>query len=158
AFCLLGRWQGPSSSSAAAAALVGVPEYSAAVALEVLVDTHLLESVATDRYRFHDLLRVYAAERAADDLSAAERDAALTRLLTWYMRTADAAASALAPHRYNMPLDASTGDDVPALSFAASEEALAWYDDERANLLAATRQAAGSGLHEIAWTLPAPVF
>ena len=158
AFCLLGLWQGPSISSAAAAALCGIPEYSAEDALEVLVDTHLLESVATDRYRFHDLLRVYAAERAADDLSAADRDAALTRLLTWYMRTADAAASALAPHRYNIPLDALTGDDVPALSFATSEEVLAWYDDERANLVAATRQAAGSGLHEIAWRLPAPLF
>ncbi len=158
AFCLLGLWQGPSISSAAAAALFGIPEYSAEDALEVLVDTHLLESVAADRYRFHDLLWVYAAERAADDLPAAERDAALTRLLTWYMRTADAAASALAPHRYNIPLDALTGDDVPALSFATSEEVLAWYDDERANLLAATRQAAGSGLHEIAWRLPAPLF
>ena len=95
AFRLLGLWQGPSISAAAAAALFGVPEYSAEDALEVLVDTHLLESVATDRYRFHDLLRVYAAERAADDLLAAERDAALTRLLTWYMRTADAAATAV---------------------------------------------------------------
>jgi DNA-binding SARP family transcriptional activator len=158
AFCLLGLWQGPSISSAAAAALFGIPEYSAEDALEVLVDTHLLESVATDRYRFHDLLRVYAAERAADDLSAAERDAAVTRLLGWYMRTTDAAATALAPHRYNIPLDAPAGDDVPALSFATSEEALAWYDDERANLVAATRQAAGSGLHEIAWRLPAPLF
>jgi len=158
AFCLLGLWQGPSISSAAAAALFGIPEYSAADALEVLVDTHLLESVATDRYRFHDLLRVYAAERAADDLLAAERDATLTRLLTWYMRTTDSAATAVAPHRYNIPLDAPTGDDAPALSFATSEEALAWYDDERANLVAATRQAARSGLHEIAWRLPAPLF
>jgi tetratricopeptide (TPR) repeat protein len=158
AFCLLGLWQGSSISSAAAAALFGIPEYSAEDALEVLVDTHLLESVATDRYRFHDLLRVYAAERAVDDLLAAERDVALTRLLTWYMRTTDAAATAVAPHRYNVPLDAPTGDDAPALSFATSEEALAWYDDERANLVAATRQAAGSGLHEIAWRLPAPLF
>src|SRR5712671_5393104 len=130
AFCLLGLWQGPSISSAAAAALFGIPEYSAGDALEVLVDTHLLESVATDRYRFHDLLRVYAAERAADDLSAAERDAALTRLLTWYMRTADAAATVVAPRRYNIPLDASVDGDVPPVSFATSEEALAWYDGE----------------------------
>ena len=158
AFCLLGLWQGPSISSAAAAALFGVPEYSAEDALEVLVDTHLLESVAQDRYRFHDLLRVYAAERAADDLLAAERDAAVTRLLTWYMRTADAGATAVAPQRYNVPLDAAADDDVLPLSFATSEEALAWYDDERANLVAATRQAAGSGLHEIAWRLPAPLF
>ncbi|MGH3418497.1 MAG: ATP-binding protein, partial [Streptosporangiaceae bacterium] len=158
AFCLLGLWQGPSISSVAAAALFGIPEYAAADALEVLVDTHLLESVATDRYRFHDLLRVYAAERAADDLSAAERDAALTRLLTWYMRTADAAGTAVSPRRYNIALDAAAGDDVPPLSFATSEEALAWYDDERANLVVATRQAAGSGWHEIAWRLPAPLF
>ena len=157
AFCLLGLWQGPSISSVAAAALFGIPEYAAEDALEVLVDTHLLESVATDRYRFHDLLRVYAAERAVDDLLAAERDAALTRLLTWYMRTADAAATAVSPHRYNLPLDPADADPPP-LGFDTAEEALAWYDSERANLVAATRQAAARGLHEIAWRLPAPLF
>jgi len=158
AFCLLGLWQGSSISAAAAAALFGILEYAAEDALEVLVDTHLLESVAPDRYRFHDLLRVYAAERAADDLSAAERDAALTRLLAWYMRTADTAATAVSPRRYNIPLDASTEDDVPPLGFATSEEALAWYDNERGNVVAATRQAAQAGLHGIAWRLPAPLF
>ena len=157
AFRLLGLWQGPSISAAAAAALFGVPEYSAEDALEVLVDTHLLESVTTDRYRFHDLLRVYAAERAVDDLLAAERDAAVTRLLTWYMRTADAAATAVSPHRYNIVLDPA-GTDPPPLAFAGVDDALAWYDSERANLVAATRQAAASGLHDIAWRLPAPLF
>src|SRR5690349_20140654 len=156
AFRQLGLWPGPSISAAAAAALFGVPEYSAEDALEVLVDTHLLESVTTDRYRFHDLLRVYAAERAEADLPAAERDAALTRLLTWYMRTADAAASAVSPHRYNIPLEPAA-DSAP-LAFADVDDALAWYDSERANLVAATRQAAGSGLHDIAWRLPAPLF
>ncbi len=158
AFCLLGLWHGPSISSAAAAALFGIPEFAAEDALEILVDTHLLDCEAADRYRLHDLLRVYAAERADADLPEAERDAALTRLLTWYLRTADAAATAVAPRRYDIPLDAPADDDVPALSFAPSEDALAWYDDERANLVAATRQAAGSGLHEIAWRLPAPLF
>ena len=113
AFCLLGLWQGPSISSAAAAALFGIPGYSAEDALEVLVDTHLLESPAPGRYRFHDLLRVYAAERAAADLLAAERDAAIVRLFTWYMRTADAAATAVSPHRYSLPLDAAQADDPP---------------------------------------------
>ncbi len=156
AFCLLGLWHGASISSAAAAPLFGTPEYSAEDALEVLVDTHLLESVATDRYRFHDLLRVYAAERAEVGLSPAERDAAISRLLGWYMRTADAAASAVSPHRYNVPLDA-VGDAAPPLGFAAADDALAWYDSERANLVAATRQAAAV-LPEIAWRLPAPLF
>src|SRR5690242_11735178 len=158
AFRLLGLWQGPSISAAAAAALFGVPEYSAEDALEVLVDTHLLESVTTDRYRFHDLLRVYAAERAADDLLAAERDAAVTRLLAWYMRTADAAATAVSPRRFNIPVGGPDEDDVPPLAFASVEEALAWYDSERANLVSATRQAAGSGQHDVAWRLPTPLF
>jgi tetratricopeptide (TPR) repeat protein len=157
AFCLLGLWSGPSISSAAAAAMFGVPEYSAEDALGVLVDTHLLECVGPDRYRFHDLLRVYAAERAEESEPAAGRAAAVTRLLTWYMRTADAAATAVAPQRYNVPLDVPA-DAAPPRAFAGSEEALAWYDDERANLVAATRQAAGSGRHEIAWRLPAPLF
>jgi tetratricopeptide (TPR) repeat protein len=155
AFCLLGLWQGSSISSAAAAALFGTPEYSAEDALEVLVDTHLLESTAPGRYRFHDLLRVYAAERASADLLAAERDAAIARLLGWYMRTADTAATAVSPHRYNMPLEAAA--DPRPTGFVASDEALAWYDSERANLVAATRQASSLGLHEIAWRLPAPL-
>src|SRR5262249_58248362 len=62
AFRLLGLWAGPSFSLAAAAALLGKPEDAAAGALGVLVDAHLLDSHAPDRHRFHDLLRVYAAD------------------------------------------------------------------------------------------------
>jgi len=157
AFRLLGLWQGPSISSAAAAALFGTPDYLAEVALETLVDAHLLESTSPDRYKFHDLLRVYSSERAVADLSGPDRDAAIGRLLRWYMRTADAAASAVLPQRYNSPLVASA-TDTPPVSFAGAEDALAWYDSERANVVAATRQASSSGLHEIAWRLPAPLF
>jgi DNA-binding SARP family transcriptional activator len=157
AFCLLGLWQGSSISSAASAALFGVPEYAAEDALELLVDAHLLESVAPDRYRFHDLLRVYAFERAEADVPAGERDAAAARLLGWYMRTADAAATAVSPHRYDIPLEPADGDPPP-LGFGTAEEALAWYDSEHANVVAATRQASMSGLHDTAWRMPASLF
>ena len=158
AFRVLGLWHGPTISSAAAAALFGVLEYPAAEALEILVDAHLLESKAPDRYQFHDLLRVYSSERAVADLAAPDREAAIRRLLTWYMRTADAAATAVLPYRYNMPL--GDADDVgqPPLSFTGAEEALGWYDSERVNLVAATRQAAECGMHDLAWRLPAPLF
>jgi DNA-binding SARP family transcriptional activator len=157
AFRLLGLWQGPSISSAAAAALFGTPEHLAEDALETLVDAHLLESTSLERYKFHDLLRVYSSERAVADLSGPDRDAAVGRFLRWYMRTADAAAIAVSPHTYNMPLQSADADPAP-LSFTGSDEALSWYDSERANVVAATRQASGSGLHEIAWRLPAPLF
>jgi tetratricopeptide (TPR) repeat protein len=44
------------------------------------------------------------------------------------------------------------------LAFAANDEALAWYDSEWANLVAATRQAAAADLNEIAWRLPPTLF
>jgi DNA-binding SARP family transcriptional activator/Tfp pilus assembly protein PilF len=160
AFRMLGLWHGPSISSAAAAALFGTAEGQASRALEALVDAHLLESTAWDRYKFHDLLRVYASERAVADLPEPARDAAIGRLLRWYMRTADAAATVVSPHRYTMPLEpAKRVDADPApLGFAAADDALSWYDTERANVVAATRQACSAGLHDVAWRIPPPLF
>ncbi len=157
AFRMLGLWHGPSISSAAAAALFGTPEDPVTDALEVLVDAHLLESTSPDRYKFHDLLRVYASERAVADLDEPARDAAIGRLLRWYMRTADAAATVVSPSRYDMPLDPVEGDQPP-LAFSAVDEALAWYDSDRANVVAATEQASAAGRHDIAWRLPAPLL
>jgi DNA-binding SARP family transcriptional activator len=157
AFRLLGLWQGPSISSAAAAALFGTSDYGAEDALEALVDAHLLESTSSDRYKFHDLLRVYSSERAVADLSGPDRDAAIGRLLRWYMRTSDAAGTAVRPHRYNIPLEPASDGPRP-LSFTGADDGLSWYDDERVNLVAATRQASSASLHEVAWRLPAPLF
>jgi DNA-binding SARP family transcriptional activator/Tfp pilus assembly protein PilF len=157
AFRLLGLWHGPTISCAAAAALFGATEDQAVDALELLVDANLLECVATDRYKFHDLLRVYASERAVADLSEDGRMSAITRLLRWYMRTADAAAQAVTPHRYNIPLQAAP-DDPPLPSFSGADNALDWYDGERVNIVVATRQASANGLHDIAWRLPVPLL
>jgi DNA-binding SARP family transcriptional activator len=154
AFRLLGVWQGPFIGLQAAAALIGEPEDLVADALEVLVDANLLDSPAPDRYRLHDLLRAYAAERAeADETPQAIADA-VRRVLGWYLRTADAAAVATAPYLDRVPLDGAEPGEAP-LTFAGPEQALGWCDQERANLVAATRQAASNGLHEIAWKLPA---
>jgi len=48
-----------------------------------------------------------------------------------------------------------TGWAVHPLSFGSLEEALAWCESERAGLVSATRRAAESGLHHLAWKLPA---
>jgi DNA-binding SARP family transcriptional activator/tetratricopeptide (TPR) repeat protein len=153
AFRMLGVWQGPSIELHAAAALIGAPEERVTDALEVLVDAHLLECPAPDRYRLHDLLRAYAAERAQADEAPAGIEDAMHRILDWYLRTADAAASVVAPYRDRVPLDPAPAGNGP-LTFATPEEALAWCEQERSNLVAATRQAAARGLHDIAWKLP----
>ena len=158
AFRLLGLWQGPTISTTAAAALFGAAEDDAADALELLVDAHLLESKGPDRYKFHDLLRVYASERAVADLSETDRHAAIARLLTWYVRTADAAATAVSPHRYNIPLAAVSAGELVPLGFTGPDEVFTWYDRDRANVAAAIRQAFAAGQHDISWRLTAPMW
>ena len=89
AFRLLGLADGPDISLAAAAAVLDLPPEDAEDLLESLVDTSLLESAAPGRYRFHDLVRLYAracAER--DEQPPGERDAAMSRLLDFYLATA----------------------------------------------------------------------
>jgi DNA-binding SARP family transcriptional activator len=151
-FRLLGIWLGPSIALPAAAALTNEPQDAVADVLEVLVDAHLLESPAPDRYRLHDLLRVYAAEQAhADENPQAVQDA-IRRIAGWYLRTADAAAGVVAPYRDRVPPEAESGSEP--LTFDSAEQALHWCEVERANIVAATRQAAACGLHDIAWKLP----
>jgi DNA-binding SARP family transcriptional activator len=156
-FRLLGLWQGSWIGQAAAAALIGAQEDDIADSLETLVDANLLESPAPDLYRFHDLLRVYATERAQAEEHETARAEAVGRLLRWYLDTAEAAANTVSPHRYQIAREPVT-EGVPALDFGSVDEALAWYDDERANLVAAARQAAAAGLRDIAWRLPPTLF
>jgi tetratricopeptide (TPR) repeat protein len=155
-FRLLGLWEGSSISLPAAVALVGEPADDVADALEALVDANLLESPAPDWYRFHDLLKVYATERVTAEESEADCSKAVVRLLRWYVLTADVAGQVVAPHRYRVPLAAE--EDISPLALASVENVIDWYDRERDNVLAATRQAAAAGLHDLAWRLPTALF
>jgi DNA-binding SARP family transcriptional activator len=153
AFRLLGLWQGSSISLPAAAALIGQPEEAVADALEVLVDAQLLQAPAPDRYRFHDLLKTYAADRAMAEESQADRDDAVRRVLTWYLHTVDSVAHLVSPYRYKIPLVPAQSVGAP-LTFGTAEEALNWCETERVNLVAATRQASQAELDGFAWQLP----
>lgn len=153
-FRLLGLWTGPSISLLAAAALVGQPKDAVAEALDVLADAHLLESAEPDEYRFHDLLRVYASARAREQETEQDRRAAVTRLLTWYLHTTEAAAKVISPPYTRVPLGELPPAVVP-LEFASLDQAIAWCEAKRAGLLAGTRLAVAYALHEFAWKLPA---
>jgi len=121
--------------------------------LETLVDAHLLEAGSmSGRYRFHDLLRLFARERAGAEESDGDREAALHRMFHWYLDTADAAERLLIPGRRRLPYE-PTGR-WHGLTFATRGEALAWFEAERENLVAATQQAAGQRFHSMAWQLP----
>ncbi|MFJ6725833.1 AfsR/SARP family transcriptional regulator [Streptomyces sp. NPDC091281] len=143
AFRLLGLADGPDISVAAASAVLDLPEPDAEDLLESLVDTSLLESAAPGRYRLHDLVRLYAracAER--DEWPPAEREAALSRLLDFYL------ATTAGVYAMEHPLDRLV-DDLesvahPGLRFSEGAAALDWLYTEAGPLLACVRQAAGT--------------
>ena len=146
AFRLLGLAPGSSLSLPAAAVLFDTSPARAEQALETLVDAHLLTSPEPGRYRFHDLLRVYAAERADAEEPVQVRTAAVHRLLIWCLASAAAADQALIPG----PRRNTDDEGTPGLRFAGYQQALRWFDSERDTLLAATSHAAQIGEHDLA--------
>ncbi|OLF19316.1 hypothetical protein BU204_01895 [Actinophytocola xanthii] len=149
----LGVHPGASFSIDAAAALLDRPPAEARMRLRQLADAHLVEPVARSRYAFHDLLKVYADERAEVDGRFDDGQAALRRLLLWYLHTADLADRAL------LPLHRRTALALPrprhgVEEFADREHALAWCEGERSNLVAVVRRAAAIGEHAVAAHFP----
>ncbi|QGV80079.1 AfsR/SARP family transcriptional regulator [Streptomyces ficellus] len=144
AFRLLGLADGPDISLAAAAAVLDLPAHDAEDLLESLVDTSLLESAAPGRYRYHDLVRLYARACAdRDEQPPSEREAALSRLLDFYLATA---ARVFAMER---PGDRTVGHFAPTryagLEFASRHEGLDWLYAEGTCLLACARQGTRDG-------------
>ncbi|MER8162530.1 BTAD domain-containing putative transcriptional regulator [Streptomyces sp. NPDC094472] len=140
AFRLLGLADGPDISLAAAAVLLQLDTFDAEELLESLVDASLLESAAPGRYRYHDLVRLYARDRAERHQSATEREAALSRLLNFYLATA---ARVYAMERPGDRLgDHLAPADHPGLVFPHQDAALDWLFTEADCLLACAQQAA----------------
>jgi DNA-binding SARP family transcriptional activator/tetratricopeptide (TPR) repeat protein len=166
-FRMLGVLAAPSMGLPAVAALVAAPERHVERALEALVDANLVQTPAPGRYGLHDLLRVYAAERFAADETPDEQAEAFERLLAWYLRAALAAARAVSATRRlpepPEPPDAAgshdplrTLPDIPR--FADYRAALAWFETEYANLLAALYQGEQRGLDTEVWQLAVAMF
>jgi tetratricopeptide (TPR) repeat protein/transcriptional regulator with XRE-family HTH domain len=148
-FRLLGLVPGADVTAAGVAALAGVPAGAAEPALARLVAAHLVEEHRPGRYAVHDLLRLYAAQRARQQDAPGERAAAIERLLGWYLSNADAAARLLYPQMLRLDPPAA----VPRGRFDDHASALAWLDAERSNLLAAVQHAADHGPRPTAWLL-----
>jgi tetratricopeptide (TPR) repeat protein len=149
-FRLLGLAPGPHLTADATAALAGTAPEPAGRLLERLARAHLIYQTATDRYTLHDLIRLYAVDRAHQEDTVADRGSAAGRLFAWYLATIDAAARLLYPESLRLPgpepaWEPRRFDDHPA--------ALAWLEAERPNLLAAVQHTAEHGPYAVAYLL-----
>ncbi|WP_229399260.1 BTAD domain-containing putative transcriptional regulator [Micromonospora okii] len=121
------------------------PVAADAVVCELLDGNMLLQSTA-ERFRFHDLLGLYAGKLlAAGD--PGERDAARGRLHAWYLEHLIAAMGHVSPHAVQLPTTV-TGR---AGAFAGQEQALEWLDREAAGLVALVEQTAEPGQEPVSW-------
>ena len=152
-FRLLGLHPGPDTSAPAAASLAGIDEPAARRLLRELARAHLIAEHVPGRYAFHDLLRAYAAAQADDTDSAAEREAAVGRVLDHYLHTASPAALLLHPVRDLIALAPPSPGAVPEQP-ADHRQALTWFETEHQVLLAAVTLADSSGFDSHAWQLP----
>jgi DNA-binding SARP family transcriptional activator/tetratricopeptide (TPR) repeat protein len=121
-------------------------------AIQELTNAHLMDPVRADepRYRLHDLVRAFAATRASEALPEHEAYAAVEHLVVWYL---DAVNTAARFERGGLdPAAIATPAGIP-LRFESFAEAVAWFDDEAANLAAAVVEASRRGWHELTWKL-----
>ncbi|MEV6205541.1 helix-turn-helix domain-containing protein [Kitasatospora sp. NPDC051914] len=141
-FRLLSLVPGPDFSLPLAAVLARVSLFDAEDLLEELLEAGLLTTHRDDRYRLHDLLRLYARAQLRQEDGGAEPEASRSRLRAWLLDTAVIAG------RWHEPDYGAPAPDPERLAALESpEQAMGWLKAERANWLAAFREAAELGEH-----------
>jgi tetratricopeptide (TPR) repeat protein len=128
AFRLLALAEVEELTTSAAGALLDRNPRGADRIAESLADVNLLDPVAPGRYRYHELLRLFAREKALQVEDARDRAKALTRLIAMYHDTVLAATQTLRP--------GYRPADVSRSRFAGLTEARNWLDQEYCNLTA----------------------
>ncbi|MEY9967904.1 DNA-binding SARP family transcriptional activator [Streptacidiphilus sp. MAP12-16] len=138
AFRLLALPEGPVISLAAAAVLLELPEPDAEAVVESLVDAGLLEADEPGRYRYHDLLRIFARRRSEEIDPDPVRQQALLRLLDHFLASVCNASRTLeSDDTLSWRLHTPIGAGEP---LADPDSAWSWLTSERPQLLAVVEQ------------------
>jgi len=148
----LGAHQGTSFSGPLAAAVVEAPPADARALLAELRGANLIEG-REDRFRFHDLLRIHARQTASEEEAEADREAALRRIVDFYVASSQRMDYAIIPERLRLSSPPEGVGPPVEPAFGSTAEALGWFDAERANMLAVMRAAAAREWDEDVWRL-----
>jgi DNA-binding SARP family transcriptional activator/tetratricopeptide (TPR) repeat protein len=145
---------GPDIGLAAAAAVAGADRSVTDLALDTLVEHHLVEETARHRYRLHDLIRGFALDRSWYERTLDQVEEAVHRAFAFYASTAERADRRIRPSYPDEARRAGT-PEVPdtALPLDSRASACAWLDAESANLIAILEFAAAHG-----WRHTAPLL
>ena len=142
-----------------AAAVLDVPVPQAEEILEQLFDAQLVDiadhgSAGYVRYRQHDLVRLFAAERAEQEDPPETRTSARRRALASWLSAAEAVHRKLFGGDYenvHSPAPRWTPDQESLASICA--DPIRWFDTEHDSIIAMVRRAAREGLTALSWGL-----
>ncbi|MGH3950477.1 MAG: BTAD domain-containing putative transcriptional regulator [Pseudonocardiaceae bacterium] len=150
-FRLLGTFPGGTVRPPPVAALCGIGIDEARRRLRTLAAHNLLIESVTDVFTAHDLVRLYQVERAAE-LTQNERDAALTRVLRYYLAASDIGRRTIL--RVVDELDFRSLVPPALLPTPADYGgALNWFATEWANIRMLLSTADAAGRHDEVWQL-----
>ncbi|OHV43438.1 BTAD domain-containing putative transcriptional regulator [Pseudofrankia sp. BMG5.36] len=149
-----------------AMALTGFDWATTEKVLDELVAAHLIDQVTDNagtesRFRFHDLLRLYAREPldvrdvAGRDARDRDRRAALSRLLETTLAAAERAATLLHPGntRFVQRVGEPPWAPDPLAVARVVVEPNTWFARRRADLVMLVDQAGAAGYDELTWLL-----
>ncbi|PZF90848.1 NB-ARC domain-containing protein, partial [Micromonospora endophytica] len=130
---------GPDAGLELAAQAAGLEPRQTEAALEELAELGLLQPATDGRYRFHDLMRLFARARLSAEETPAVRQQVEQQVVTWLLETAVAAG------RWFEPAYAAAPE--PAGGWATAQDAGGWIEQESGNWFGALRLAAAAGRH-----------
>ncbi|MEU7062117.1 BTAD domain-containing putative transcriptional regulator [Streptomyces sp. NPDC046161] len=127
--------------------------------LEPLVDVQMLDVVGVEstggfRYRFHEIIRVFAREQLAAHDEPAAQTQALARMLGGWMSLAEQAHRRIYGGDFTVLHGSAPRWEPPASCVdELLVDPLEWLDSEQANLVQAVEHAAEHQMHELCWDL-----
>ncbi|MFB9908900.1 AfsR/SARP family transcriptional regulator [Allokutzneria oryzae] len=151
-FAALALVPGVDFTSWVAAALTDRDLGWAGVILDKLSAANLIREHRPGRYQFHDLIRLYSHKKYSLAGKSFGDSRARRALFESYLSAVNNAAKVLNPEMRCAPADL----EVPAgleVAFEGATEALSWFDDERANLIAMVRSSSELGPLRYSWEL-----
>jgi len=141
-FRSLGLLHGSTFSARMVAAIDDLDPDACRDDLDALADLGLVEMVHGDRYRMHDLIRLYAADRLRDELSRDEIREQQVRFDRWILKTTSAAAMVFPDGWAPVP-------EVSSASVDQMRDAERWLTTESSHWFAALKSAAELGEHRL---------
>jgi DNA-binding SARP family transcriptional activator/tetratricopeptide (TPR) repeat protein len=149
----------PALSGWVGAALLDLPLPEAQDLLDDLADAQLVEATGLgsglhSQYGLHDLIRVFARERLIEEESAAERNAALERVLGALLFLSSEAHRRFYGGDFLQVKSAACRWPLPdMLVEQLVSPPLPWFEREKLTIVAGIRQAAQAGFVDLCWDL-----